>query len=100
MYFVVFGTDKPHMTAVRETNRPAHRAYLRDPGQHPVQVRIGGPTFTNGMGKMNGTLLVVEAETIDAVRAFVLDDPYSRAGLFASLEIRPWHWGLDQPEET
>lgn len=49
---------------------------------------------------MNGTLLVIQADSIDAVRAFVADDPYSRAGLFATVEIRPWRWGLGNPDDA
>jgi len=97
MYFVVFGTDKPGMADVRAANRPAHREYLRNPGRHPVTVRLGGPTLAEDNTTMNGTLLVVEADTIEQVRAFVADDPYSRAGIFQSLQIRPWNWGLNNP---
>lgn len=44
---------------------------------------------------MNGTLLIVEADDIERVRAFVKDDPYSRAGLFASVDVRAWNCGLN-----
>ena len=97
MYFVVFGTDKPAMETVRGATRPAHRDYLRNPGKHPVTVRVGGPTLRDDGVTMNGSLLIVEAENIEAVRAFAADDPYSRAGLFQSVEIRPWNWGLNNP---
>ena len=97
MYFVVFATDKPGVQELRETNRPAHREYLRNPGRHRVTVRIAGPTFSDDTSAMNGTMLIVEAENIDPVRAFVAEDPYSRAGLFQSVEIRLWNWGLNNP---
>ena len=97
MYFVIFGTDKPGMETVRTATRPAHRDYLRSPGKHAITVRVGGPTLRDDGATMNGTLLIVEAETIDAVRAFAADDPYSRAGLFQTIEIRPWNWGLNNP---
>ncbi|MNR23761.1 YciI-like protein [compost metagenome] len=47
---------------------------------------------------MNGTLLVIEAHSLPEVEAFVQDDPYVQAGLFASVQIRPWHWSLGNPE--
>jgi uncharacterized protein len=97
MYFVVFASDKPGTQDVRTTTRPAHREYLRSPGQHQVTVRVGGPTLTEDGAAMNGTMLVVEAADMAAVRAFVADDPYSQAGLFQSVEIRPWNWGLNPP---
>lgn len=97
MYFVVFGTDKPGMQETRAATRATHREYLRSPDKHPVTVRAGGPTLSQDGASMNGTLLIVEADDIDQVRAFVADDPYSRAGIFASVEIRPWNWGLNNP---
>ena len=96
-YFAVFATDRPGSGALRAEIRERHRRYLRTPDGHDVVVRLGGPTLEEASGDMNGTLLVVEAASIDAVRAFVADDPYSRAGLFAAVEIRPWRWGLGNP---
>lgn len=94
MYFVIFGTDKPGMQQARADARQRHRAYLRQPGRHPVKVWLGGPTHQPQTASMNGTLLVVEADTLSDVEAFVRDDPYSHAGLFQALEIRPWTCGL------
>ena len=52
-----------------------------------------------GQGEQaNGTLLVVEADDIAAVSEFVADDPYSQAGVFRSVEIRPWSWTVGVPE--
>lgn len=95
MYFLVLGTDKPGMEAVRKEVRPAHREYLRNPGRHAVVTRVGGPTLHDDGATMNGTLLIVEADGIEQVRAFVADDPYGRSGLFQSVDIRPWNCGLN-----
>ncbi|MRV70465.1 YciI family protein [Duganella sp. FT92W] len=93
MYFVIFGTDKPHLLPLREQVRPSHRLYLRQPG-HRVTVRLAGPTHAPDGGAMNGTLLLVEAATLQDVEDFVRADPYSIAGLFQSVDIRPWTCGL------
>ncbi len=98
MYFLVLSTDKPDMADVRSEVRPIHRAYLRNPGAHPVKVHFGGPTLTTQGEHANGTLLVVEADDIAAVSEFVADDPYSQAGVFRSVEIRPWSWTVGAPE--
>lgn len=95
-YFAVFATDKPGMGAVRAELRPGHRTRLRD-HDHPVTVVIGGPTLDDTTGAMNGTLLVIEAADIAQVRAFMAGDPYVEAGLFESLVIRPFNWGLNPP---
>ena len=97
VYFAVFATDKPDTTALRANTREAHRRHLREPGRHAVSVRFGGPTLSDDGTRMNGTLLIIAAENMDAVNAFLADDPYVRAGLFETVEIRPWHWSLGNP---
>jgi uncharacterized protein len=48
---------------------------------------------------MNGSLIVIEAVSLDAAREIAAGDPYAKAGLFASVEIRPWVWTLNRPSE-
>ncbi len=60
-YFVVFATDNPGMGETRLENRPAHRRRLRE-HDHPLTVFIGGPTH-DARGAMNGTVLVIEADS-------------------------------------
>ena len=92
-HFVVLGTDAAGQAALRAELRPVHRAWLREHPGHAVRVVHGGPTLDEA-GAMNGTLLVVEAEGIAQVRRFLAEDPYTRGGLFAQLEIRAWNWSL------
>lgn len=98
MYFIVLGTDAAGKSEVRREMRPAHRAYLRNPAPHPVRVHLGGPTLSEDSRDMNGTLLVVEAAALGDVQRFVADDPYSRAGIFSTVDVRPWSWSLGEPE--
>lgn len=95
-YFAIWATDRPDQAELRQHLRSSHRHWLRHPGDHPVTVRLGGPTLDD-RGAMNGTLLVVEAESMQVVERFFADDPYCRHGLFAGVQIRAWHWGLGQP---
>ena len=93
--FAVWALDRPGTGPARERVREAHRARLRAAGEHPVQVRLAGPLLQEGPGgAMCGTLLVVEAESADQVRAFVDGDPYVQAGVYGSVEVRPWRCGL------
>ena len=96
MYFAVITRDRPGVSELRTRLRPAHREWLRKPGNHPIVVRLGG-ALLDDEGDMNGTLLVVEAETEDTVRAFLAEDPYCRNDLFECLEVRQWQWSLGQP---
>jgi hypothetical protein len=96
MYFVIYGTDKPGVLAIREATRPKHRVHLQE-HKRKVKLHHGGPTLDE-RGAMNGTLLVVEADNIEEVRAFVSDDPYVKAGIFEEIEIRPWNWTTGVPD--
>lgn len=92
----MLGTDHEGAAALREQLRPAHRQWLREHPGHAVQVLHGGPTL-DAEGRMNGTLLVVRADSEAAVRRFLAADPYGQGGLFASLEVRRWQWSLGGP---
>ncbi len=97
MYFVILGTDKPGHEQVRAALRDLHRQYLGTAAEHGVTLHHGGPTQSDDGQRMNGMLLIVEAESIEVVEAFVREDPYSRDGLFAWVEIRPWTWTTGRP---
>ena len=92
--YAVWASDREGALPERERVRPAHRARLRDPGPHAVRVVLAGPTLDPVSGTMNGTLLVVDAADIDAVRAFVAGDPYAQAGVWGRVDIRPFACGL------
>lgn len=94
MQFVVWATDRGDSHLLRQRVREEHRARLRNPGSHAVKVLLAGPTLVDPDHRMNGTLLVVEAACLEAVRAFVDDDPYVRHGVYQSVDIRPWRCGL------
>ena len=98
MYYAVWATDRIGALPDRERVREAHRVRLRNPGEHKVKVLLGGPTLDESAASMNGSLLVVEADDIDAVRRFVGEDPYQLAKVYATVEVRPWNWGLGRPE--
>ena len=98
MFFVVLASDAPGAADKRIEIGPIHRAHLRNPCNHRVKVHLGGPTLTTQGEAMNGTLLIVEADDITAVSEFVADDPYSQAGVFKSVEIRPWAWTMGVPQ--
>ena len=93
MHFVIFTTDRPNHEKVREGERSRHHAYIHDPGL-PVRLQVAGPTLDADSEAMNGSLFIIEAEDMAAAEAFVADDPYNQAGLFETVVIRPFHWGV------
>jgi uncharacterized protein YciI len=85
--YAVSCIDRPDSLAVRMAAREAHLAYVR--GDAPARLIVGGP-YLSPEGAMIGSLLIVEAENEAAIAAFVREDPYGKAGLFQSVEVRPW----------
>jgi uncharacterized protein YciI len=85
MLFVITWIDKKDSLALRLSVREAHLAFARDTGR----IKLGGP-FLDDEGQMCGSLMIVEAADLDEAKAWHANDPYVKAGLFASSEIRPW----------
>jgi uncharacterized protein YciI len=98
-YFAVWATDRPGALERRMRVREEHRQRLRRAGESGIRVLHGGPTLGAQDQHMNGTLLIVQAATLEAVQQFVDGDPYMREGVYESVVIRPWAWGLGRPPE-
>ena len=95
MLFAMICNDKPGHLQVRLDTRPEHVAYLDGLNANGT-LKFAGP-FLGDDGKPNGSLVVVEAADRAAAQAIADADPYSRAGLFASVDIRPWNWVFNKP---
>jgi uncharacterized protein YciI len=96
-HYVIFATDKPGMMAVRLAARETHRAYIRETNGENVTVVYAGPTLGDD-AQMNGSLLVVQAPSKEAVVRFSAADPYALAELFAVVEIREMRVGIARTE--
>jgi uncharacterized protein len=48
---------------------------------------------------MIGSMLIVEAENEAEARALLAEDPYAKAGLFQNVEVLPWRWVVNPPDE-
>jgi uncharacterized protein YciI len=95
-YFVVHALDASGKEEARAANRPAHRDRLRR-HDHPLAVRVGGPLLDDD-GRMCGTMLVIEADSRKAVENYIAGDPYALAGVYGTVEIHQYAWGLGQPD--
>jgi uncharacterized protein YciI len=97
MLFALICTDKPDGLPIRKEKRPEHLAYLKSLGG---ALKFAGP-FTQDDGEtMNGSLVVVEADSLPSARAIADGDPFAKAGVFATVEIRPWKWSINNPDEA
>jgi uncharacterized protein YciI len=85
-HFVIVAIDKPRSLSLRMATREAHFAWLKS---RPGLARLGGP-FLDADGAMAGSLIILEADSLEAAEAFSAADPYRQAGLFERVEIRPW----------
>ena len=98
MYVVAFVTDKAGTKEFRSRTQETFRAYLRDHPAHPdVVVHHAGPTLAADGETPDGLLLVMEAPSVDAARAFVDDCPYARKDIFAECVLRGWDWYTGRP---
>jgi hypothetical protein len=95
MLFAAICTDKPNAFEVRKTTRDAHLEYLKTLSG---RLRLGGPFQSADGAIMNGSLLILEAESEAEARALLADDPYAKAGLFQSVDVRRWNWTVGAPE--
>ncbi len=95
MLFALICNDKPGHLSVRMDTRPDHVAYLNDLNARGA-LKFAGP-FVDPEGKPCGTLAVIEAADQQAANAIAASDPYAKAGLFESVEIRPWNWVFNNP---
>jgi len=87
MLFAIFCTDKEDYLDVRMDNRPAHVDYLKAQGNKLI---FAGPTLAEDGETMNGSLIVVDFDTLEQAQDFASNDPYAQAKLFDSVEIRAW----------
>ena len=44
--------------------------------------------------------MILEAANKEEAQKIAANDPYDRAGLFQSVEIRPWAWLINNPEAS
>ena len=85
--FAIICHDKPNSLDLRMKNREAHLAYGPTTG---VKIVLGGPLMSEDGATMQGSLLVIDVPDLAAAKKFSAGDPYVKAGLFESVEIRPW----------
>ena len=85
MHYAAHCIDRPNSAQARAANRMAHREWLK---RYEREVKIGGPYLAADGVTMIGSLIVVEAPDEAAARAMFAEEPYNKAGVFQSLELR------------
>jgi uncharacterized protein YciI len=85
--FSVTNLDKDGALSIRLDNRAAHVDYLKALGD---ALHLAGPLLSDDGETMIGSQLIVEFTDLAAAHAWASEDPYAKAGLFASSTVRPF----------
>ncbi len=96
MHYMFFGSDAPGSGAIRAATKAVHSRFL-DAAAPGVEILMSGPLL-GAEGRECGSLMVLRAETIESVQAFLRDEPYHQAGLFGTTTLLPWVWKRGNPD--
>jgi len=84
MMFVILGFDGPDGEAKRKIYRPAHLAKM-EPLDQQGRVVLAGPLIDK-----TGSLIVIEADSLQEAQRFAQEDPYTVNGVFERVEVHPF----------
>jgi len=92
MLFAVHCLDHPGAYPLRLEHYDAHRAYL---AEARVKLVLSGPLLDESGNTRIGSLLVVEAGSLQEVQAFSEGDPFRRLDVWASVRIHGYIVAID-----
>ncbi len=76
--------DRSDGQALRTRVRPEHRAYLAKVAD---RMAFAGPLLADDGTTMIGSLLAIDFASRDEAKVWLDDEPFTRAGLYASVSI-------------
>ncbi|MBX3598719.1 MAG: hypothetical protein KF874_14210 [Rhizobiaceae bacterium] len=95
MLFAILCKDKPGHLQLRLDTRPAHVDFLNALNAQK-KLAFAGP-FLGSDGKPDGSMVVIDAADLGEAEQIAASDPYDGAGLFESVQIKPWNWVFNNP---
>ena len=84
MLFVFHLLDRAGAAALRAEVRPRHKEYL---ARVADRIAFAGPLVADDGATMIGSLLAIEFSDRAAAQAWLAAEPFTRAGLYAGVEI-------------
>ena len=98
--FAIIAKDKPGHLEMRLATRDRHVAHLNSLGE---RLKVAGPRLGEDE-KPDGSLVIIEVNSIDDARAFADADPYAQEGLFETVVVTRWNallgeWSAAPDEE-
>ena len=91
MLYAMIAKDKPGSADQRTAVRPVHLEHLQSLGN---RMKLAG-ALLGAEDKPEGSLMVIEANSIEEARRLFEADPFVQQGIFASYEIKPWRVAID-----
>jgi len=91
--YVFHGLDKPGALELRKATRQTHLDWL---ASLSPRVKIGGPMLAEDGATPVDSMLVLEADSLEAAKAEYARDPYNAAGLWQTTSVRPFNWLVKQ----
>lgn len=90
-HYLIYRLDRPgDGLEIRMATRERHLAWA----DTIPELRCGGPVFSEPGGTMAGSLMIVETDDAARAQAIHEADPYTVAGLWGSVDIRPFRWAI------
>ena len=92
MLFALVALDRPNSVERRMAIRPEHLKHL-----HALRDKLilAGP-FLNEKEEGVGSIVVIEAASLDEAREMFNRDPFVRENLFDQITIKPWRLGINK----
>ncbi len=87
--YAIVCKDKPGALETRLAVRPKHLGYLNA----STGLKAAGALLDDD-GNPIGSIIVVEVEDKAAAQAQADNDPFTAAGVFESVEVRPWRLAI------
>ncbi|MEQ1686134.1 MAG: YciI family protein [Burkholderiaceae bacterium] len=84
MLFAFHLTDRADAGDLRQRVRPEHKAYL---AQVAERIAFAGPLLADDSQTMLGSLLVIDFTDRAAALAWLAQEPFTRAGLYANKQV-------------
>ncbi len=93
MQFVIIGEDKAEALENRQKTRSDHLDYWK--GQSQIFLAAG--PFLDGQDQPVGSMIVIEAASLEEAEKLAQADPYMLAGVFETLSVKRWNWIFGNP---
>ncbi len=94
MYYTIYATDTANSLEARMGARPAHVERLKElVGQGRLLVAGPSPAVDSedpGPAGFTGSLIIAEFDSLEDARAWADADPYIAAGVYQSVEVKPY----------